>query len=83
MRHNCGVLAALPHLTSTQVALGGAGVIAFVGYCVFIFAPAWASYGRVWEKVAAGFLSLFILAALVGIGVGIGVAGLYIYLQNV
>jgi hypothetical protein len=76
-------LSHLPDLSSTQVALGGAGIIAFVAYCIFIFMPAWGSYGRLWEKVAAGFLSLFILAALVGVGVGLGVAGLYIYLQNV
>ena len=71
------------NLTPTQIALGAAGLVTFVGYCVFIFAPAWASYGRMWEKIAAGFLSLFILATMVGIGIGIGVAGLYIYLQNV
>jgi len=49
---------------------------------VFIFVPAWNSYGRLWEKVAAGFLSLFILATLVGIGVGIGVGGLYLWIQG-
>src|SRR2546425_617634 len=54
----------------------------FVAYSVFIFVPAWNSYGRLWEKVAAGFLSLFILATLVGIGVGIGVGGLYLWIQG-
>lgn len=40
----------------------------------FILAPAWTSYGRLWERVAAGFLTLFILATLVGIGVVLGLA---------
>ena len=35
-------------------------------------APAWRCYGRVWEKVAAGFLTLFILGTLLGIGAAIG-----------
>jgi len=70
------------HLSSTQLALGVAGVVTFAGYCWFILVPAVGSYGRVWEKVAAGFLTLFILAALVGIGVGIGVGGLYLWIQG-
>jgi hypothetical protein len=38
-----------------------------------ILAPALGAYGRPWEKLAAGFLSLFVLAALVGIGLALGV----------
>ena len=72
----------MSQLSSTQLALGAAGVVTVVAYSVFIFVPAWNSYGRLWEKVAAGFLSLFILATLVGIGVGIGVGGLYLWIQG-
>ena len=72
----------MSHLSSTQLALGVASVVTFAGYCWFILVPAVGSYGRVWEKVAAGFLTLFILAALVGIGVGIGVGGLYLWIQG-
>ena len=43
---------------------------AFVG---LILVPALGSYGRAWEKLVAGFLSLFVLAALVLIGLVIGV----------
>ena len=35
--------------------------------------PALGSYGRAWEKLVAGFLSLFVLAALVLVGLVIGV----------
>jgi hypothetical protein len=49
---------------------GALSVCAFVG---LILVPALGSYGRVWEKLVAGFLSLFVLAALVLIGLVIGV----------
>ena len=72
----------MSHLSSTQLALGAAGVVTVAAYGWFILVPAVGCYGRVWEKIAAGFLSLFILAALVGIGVGIGVGGLYLWIQG-
>ena len=34
--------------------------------------PALGSYGRAWEKVAASFMSLFVLMALVLIGIVVG-----------
>jgi hypothetical protein len=45
-------------------------VAAFVG---LILVPALGSYGRLWEKRVAGMLSLFVLAALVLVGLVIGV----------
>jgi hypothetical protein len=51
-------------------AAGLVSVAAFVG---LILAPALGSYGRAWEKLIAGFLSLFVLAALVLVGLVIGV----------
>jgi hypothetical protein len=41
------------------------GLAAFIG---LIVAPAWSSYSRLWERVAATLLSLYVLAALVAIG---------------
>ncbi|MFL5780322.1 MAG: hypothetical protein ACJ760_03325 [Thermoleophilaceae bacterium] len=69
-------------LSPTQISLGVAGAATLVAYGMFILVPAVGSYGRVWEKIAAGFLSLFILAALVGIGVGIGAGFLYFYVKG-
>jgi hypothetical protein len=45
-------------------------VVVFVG---LILVPALGSYGRAWEKLVAGMLSLFVLAALVLAGLAIGV----------
>ena len=69
-------------LSPTQISLGAASLVTLGAYAVLILVPAWNSYGRLWEKVAASFLSLFILAALVLVGVGIGVGFLYLYLER-
>jgi hypothetical protein len=41
--------------------------------------PAWESYGRLWERVSASFLTLFILATLLGIGAAVGLAIVWSY----
>jgi hypothetical protein len=46
-----------------------AGVFAFALYAGLILVPAWTSYTRLWERLAATVLSLYVLAVLVGIGV--------------
>ena len=79
MRQN---VALVSDVSPTQISLAVASVVTLAAYAVFIFVPAWSSYGRLWEKIAAGFLSLFILAALVMVGVGIGAGVLYVYLQE-
>ena len=52
---------------------GIAGVLSLCAFVGLILVPALGSYGRPWEKLVAGFLSLFVLAALVLIGLVIGV----------
>jgi hypothetical protein len=52
---------------------GIAGLLSVCAFVGLILVPAIGSYGRAWEKVVAGFLSLFVLAALVLIGLVIGV----------
>ena len=49
------------------------------GYVALILVPAWECYGRLWEKVAAGFLTLFMLATMLGIGAAIGLAVVWSY----
>jgi hypothetical protein len=71
----------MTHLSPTTWVLIGAGAVVLVGYSVFILAPAWASYGRVWERIAASFLTLFMLATLLAVGTGIGVAIVWFYDQ--
>lgn len=63
----------LARIGNEYLIFGGAGLICLVTFITLILVPALSSYGRVWEKIAAGFLSLFVLIVLVSIGVGIGV----------
>jgi transketolase C-terminal domain/subunit len=65
--------------TSTELAIAVAAGIVGAGYLAFILAPAVVAYGRLWERIAAGFLSLYILATLLGIGAGIGLAVVWSY----
>lgn len=48
------------------------GVFGLAAFCALVIVPAITSYRRLHERVAAGILSLYVLAALVGIGVVIG-----------
>jgi hypothetical protein len=54
-----------------------AGVISLAAYVGLILVPVIDGYGRAWEKVAAGFLSLYVLVAMVVIGTTIGLMIFY------
>ncbi len=56
-----------------------AGTFGVVLYAGLILVPAWNSYTRLWQRVAATVLSLYVLAVLVGIGVGAALAVVYFW----
>jgi O-antigen ligase len=56
----------------TYLVAATAGVFGLAAYVGLILVPAWQSYSRAWERVAASFLTLYILAAFVVLGVGGG-----------
>lgn len=62
----------LTNLGNQYVLYAVSGFICLVAFVGLILAPALSSHGRIWEKAAAGFLAVFVLATLVAIGVGIG-----------
>lgn len=64
--------------TSTIVAIL-AGVLALAAYVGLILIPAWQSYSKAWERVAASFLTLYILAAFVGLGAAGGALIVYFW----
>jgi len=66
-------------LTTTELTITLASAIGGVGYITLILVPAVSAYGRIWEKIGAAFLTLFILATLVGIGAGMGLAIVWSY----
>jgi hypothetical protein len=71
------VAAPLLALGTEYYLFGAAGLISVVAFAALILVPALGSYGRTWEKFAAGFLSLFVLAALVVLGVAVGLVVFY------
>jgi hypothetical protein len=56
---------------------GAAGLISLAAFVGLILMPALGAYGRPWEKLAASFLSLFVLVALLLAGVIVGVLVFY------
>jgi len=66
-------------LTTTELAIAMAAGIVGAGYIAFILMPAMAVYGRLWEKVTAGLLTLFMLTTLLGMGGALGLAIVWSY----
>jgi hypothetical protein len=53
------------------VAIGG-GVIGLAAFVALVMVPVVSAYQRGWERVVAGLLSLWVLAAFVGVGIVVG-----------
>jgi hypothetical protein len=71
----------LSQLSATNIALLSGGTVALIAYVALIVIPAWTSYGRWWERIGAAFMTLFILASLIGVGLGLGFAVFWTYSQ--
>lgn len=54
-------------------------VFALAAYAAWILIPAWTAYSRWYERVAAVFLSFYVLAAMVGVGLLGGAAVVWFY----
>jgi hypothetical protein len=66
-------------LSTTEIVIALAGALTLACYVALILVPATRCYGRVWEKFAAGVLTLYVLGTLVGIGAAIGLAIVWTY----
>jgi hypothetical protein len=56
-----------------------AGVFGLAAYAGLILVPAWTAYSRLWERLAATLLSLYVLALLVGVGAAGALAVVYFW----
>jgi hypothetical protein len=56
-----------------------AGVFSVAAFAAWVLVPAWTAYSRAWERVAAVFLSLYVFAAFVGIGIAGGAAVIWFW----
>jgi len=62
-----------------ELVAAGAGVVSLALFAGLILVPAWSSYSRMWERLAATVLSLYVLAVLVGVGVVAALAAVYFW----
>ncbi|MGB2711514.1 MAG: hypothetical protein WBC33_08340 [Conexibacter sp.] len=54
-----------------------AGLLGLAAFVALVLVPVVSAYERAWERVAAGLLSLWVLAAFVGVGILAGAAVVY------
>jgi hypothetical protein len=50
-----------------------------LAFAALILAPTIGSFGRTWEKATAVMVSIFVLVALLAIGIALGVAIVYFW----
>jgi hypothetical protein len=65
--------------TLTYVIAGTAAGISVIAWAALVLVPAWTSYSRVWERLAATVLSLYVLAAFALAGTALGATILWYY----
>ena len=61
----------------TYAVAGVAALVSLIAWATLILVPAWRSYWRLRERVLAAVMSVYILAAFVGMGAVIG--GIFVY----
>ncbi|MGD1057572.1 MAG: hypothetical protein ABR992_09180 [Solirubrobacteraceae bacterium] len=69
-------------MTKTQInelVAAGAALISLGLFTGLILVPVWSSYSRMWERLAATVLSLYVLAVLLGVGVVGALAAVYFW----
>jgi hypothetical protein len=65
--------------TLTYVIAGTAAGISMIVWAALVLVPAWTSFSRVWERIVAAILSLYVLAAFALAGGALGAAILWYY----
>jgi hypothetical protein len=65
--------------TLTYVIAGAAAGISVIAWAALVLVPAWTSYSRVWERLAAVVLSVYVLGAFALAGSLLGAAILWYY----
>ncbi len=64
---------------TAEIVLALCAPLVLAAYVGLILIPAWTSYGRWWERFAASFLTLYIVAALIGVGAALGFGIIWSY----
>jgi hypothetical protein len=58
--------------TWTYIAIGSAAGVSLIAWIALVLVPAWTSYSRLWERLVATVLSVYVLAAFVMVGLLLG-----------
>jgi hypothetical protein len=58
--------------TWTYIAIGSAAGISLIAWVALVLVPAWTSFSRIWERLVATVLSLYVLAAFAMLGLLLG-----------
>lgn len=61
----------------TYLVAACAAVFSVAAWAALVLVPAWGTYARVWQRLGAAVLAVYVLAAFVLVGVGAGAAVLY------
>jgi hypothetical protein len=55
------------------------GVFSLAAFVAYVLVPAWKAYSPGWQRAAAVFLAMYVLLAMVGVGVGAGLLLVYFW----
>lgn len=69
----------MSHDAVTQLVAILAGAIGLAAFVGLVLVPVVGAYQRVWERIVAGLLSLWVLGAFVGVGILAGGAVIYLW----
>jgi hypothetical protein len=69
----------IPENNVTRIVLVAAAVLSLAAWAALILVPAVTSYWRLRERVLAVVMSVYVLAAFVGMGACVGAVFLYYY----
>ena len=58
--------------TWTYIAIGSAAGVSLIAWVALVLVPAWTSFSRVWERLVALVLSVYVLAAFALVGLLLG-----------
>ena len=65
--------------TSTQVVIAGAAGLSVIVWAALVLVPAWGSFSKLWERLVAVVLSVYVLAAFALAGALLGGAFLWYF----
>jgi hypothetical protein len=69
----------LAKIAPEYLLFGGAGLLSLIAFVGLILVPTLGSFGRVSEKLAASFVTVFMLITLVLIGIALGLVIVWKY----